>query len=177
MQSQPTTKIRWEYKQGNLEHFFDDLLIAGSARLEEKYRNRIAGYRLEELVNFDTRLLMGWQTEVYNLNLNESYKNGEQVLYERVRQMCSAQLGGNVQRGLNISSEISNQTFKHIILPIWLSSYKYQDKIYRFLINGQTGKIYGDKPLSWIRIALLIILFAIFIFGIWYWKEMGGFQR
>ena len=41
--------------------------------------------------------------------------------------------------------------------PVWLSSYKYKDKVYRFLVNARTGEVQGDRPYSAIKIALLVI--------------------
>jgi hypothetical protein len=43
-----------------------------------------------------------------------------------------------------------------ILAPIYLLSYRYRDKLYRFLLNGQTGKAAGEKPLSAWRIALAV---------------------
>ncbi|MBK7303688.1 MAG: hypothetical protein IPI90_10670 [Saprospiraceae bacterium] len=46
MQSQPVTKIRWEYRSGNLNHFFDDILVAASDRIDSRYREKVSGYKL-----------------------------------------------------------------------------------------------------------------------------------
>ncbi len=37
---------------------------------------------------------------------------------------------------------------KYVMLPVWFMSYKYQNKIYEFVINGQTGKIAGTPPVN-----------------------------
>ena len=93
----------------------------------------------------------------------------------KLRNMCSAQLGGDTQRNLHVQSQKSAQTFKYIILPIWLCSYYYNNKLYHFTINGQTGKVYGKKPISYWKIAGLILIFALFFFGVWYLRESRGF--
>ena len=173
MQSQPVTKIRWEYRSGNLNHFFDDILVAASDRIDSRYREKVSGYKLTEMVNFDKRYLLGWQAEVYNQDIRTSYPLAEAMVYEQVRHMCAAQLGGNVQRNLSVQTTLSNQTFKHIYLPLWLSSYEYNGRIYHVLINGQTGKVIGDKPLSWIKISLLLFSFLLIIFVIWWLRESG----
>lgn len=173
MTSQPVTQIRWEYRSGTLRHFFDDILVPASDRIDPRYRTRISGYRLNEMVNFDPRYTIGWESELYNINLEDSYKIAEKVVLDQVRNMCSGQLGGNVQRNLNVHTELSSQTFKHVYLPLWVSSYRYNGKIYRILINGQTGKIYGEKPLSWLKIAILIFIFAAAVIAIWWLRESG----
>lgn len=175
--NQAVTKIRWEFKSGVLKHFIDDLLVAGSDKIEPKYRSRISGYRLNEMMSFDYRYMMGWQSELYNQDLKTSYGLAEQLVLEQVRQMCSGQLGGNIQRNLRVNTQLSRQTFKQVYLPLWLSTYKYQGKIYRILINGQTGKVYGEKPISWIKISLLILLFLLLILTIYLLKEYRILQN
>ncbi|MBK9272460.1 MAG: hypothetical protein IPM48_12785 [Saprospiraceae bacterium] len=171
--TKPVTKVRWVYRSGTLNHFFDDILIAASDMIDPKFRSKIAGYRLNEMVNFDTRFMMGWQSELYNQNIQSCYELAERQVMEQVRHMCSGQLGGNTQRNLHVTTQLSQQTYKHVYLPLWISAYKYQGKVYKILINGQTGKVYGDKPWSWIKIGLLIFLFLALVFTIWWMREYG----
>jgi hypothetical protein len=67
-----------------------------------------------------------------------------------------------------MNTNYSNITFKHVLLPIWLSAYRYNEKIYRFMINARTGEVQGERPWSWIKITLAILL-VIAIFGGLYW--------
>jgi hypothetical protein len=55
-------------------------------------------------------------------------------------------------------------TYKHVLFPVWIASYRYRDKVYHFLINGQTGEVQGQAPISWIKVALVVILVAIVVF-------------
>ncbi len=177
MQSQQVQKVRWERRSGHIQHFFDDVLVVASGGLEQKQMSRLLPFRLEEVVNFDARLMMGWEAEVYQVEVDDGYRRAEQIMDDRLRQMCSAQLGGDTQRNLHINTEKYAKTFKHIILPLWICSYRYQNKLYRFYINGQTGKVHGEKPLSWIKIAILVLLFVLIMVGIWYLRESGAFQQ
>ena len=52
-------------------------------------------------------------------------------------------------------------TFKYVLLPIWTGGYRYQGKEYRILINGQTGKVSGEKPRDLLKTAAIIA--AIFV--------------
>ncbi len=173
MQTQRVRKTRWQYRSGRLSHFFDDVLVIASGGLAQKHAERVLPFRLEEVVNFDPRLLVGWESEVYRLEVDEGYQVADRIMDDKIRNMCSAQLGGDTQRNLHVESSKSNQTFKHIILPLWLCSYVYNDKIYHFTINGQTGKVHGKKPLSWVKISFLILIFILFLVGVWYLRESG----
>ncbi|MEO1625748.1 MAG: hypothetical protein AAFV25_11375 [Bacteroidota bacterium] len=169
-------KVRWTRRSGHLSHFFDDILVVASGGLEQSFVERILPYRLEEVVNFDPRLMVGWEAEVYRLEVDDGYQVADSIMDGKIRHMCSAQLGGDTQRNLHVSSSKSDQTFKHIILPAWICSYKYNNKIYRFSINGQTGKVYGKKPLSWIKISITVLFFILLIVGIYYARESGYFR-
>ena len=93
---------------------------------------------------------------------------------QHIYRLASAALGGDTQKGLSVRSSKSNQTFKYLILPIWICSYTFNGRPFSFIINGQTGKIYGTKPLSWIKITLMILLFTGLLAGLYLLRE-GGF--
>src|SRR6185369_2868717 len=71
---------------------------------------------------------------------------------------CAADVPGDTQRALDVSSTYSNLTFKHVLLPIWIAAYRYHDDVYRFLVNGQTGEVQGKAPYSWVKIGLTVAL-------------------
>ncbi len=177
MQQQRVQRTRWERRSGSLRHFFDDVLVVASGGLEQMEVQRLLPYRLEEVVNYDPRLMVSWEAEIYKLEVDKGYHMADQVMDHKIRNMCSAQLGGDTQRNLHVSSHKHSQTFKHIILPVWICSYTYQNKLYHFLINGQTGKVHGDKPLSYIKIAFTVLLFVLLIAFIWWLGEGGGYGQ
>ena len=163
METRRIQKVRWRHRSGHLSHFFDDILVIASGGVDKKILYKVMPYRLEEMVNFDPRLTIGWEAEVYDLEVDQGYAEADNIMDARIRQMCSAQLGGDTQRNLRISSRKSGQTFKHIVLPLWICSYTYGNKQFRFLINAQTGKVSGEKPLSWVKILILVLAIAIII--------------
>ena len=172
VRNQQVPKIRWQRKSGRLNHFFDDVLVVASGKIEQKEVNKMP-FRLEEVVNYDPKLIMGWESEIYQIELDAGYTIAEKLMDHRLRNMCSAQLGGDTQRNLHVSSSKSSQTYKHIVLPFWICSYTYQSTIYRFLINGQTGRVYGQKPTSWFKVALLVLVIVLIIVGILYLRQSG----
>jgi hypothetical protein len=64
---------------------------------------------------------------------------------------------GDTQRNLEVDANFSRQTFKHILVPIWLVGYTYGVKTYQVVVNGYTGAIAGKHPLSWIKITLAVL--------------------
>jgi hypothetical protein len=77
--------------------------------------------------------------------------------------MCGADVPGDTYRNLQIFPEYSGRTFKHILLPLWLLTYTFGAAPYQVLVNGYTGKMDGTYPVSWWKIAGLVILALIVI--------------
>ena len=66
-------------------------------------------------------------------------------------------IGGDRQRVNGIETQVSDVTFKHILLPVWMAAYKFRGKTYRFVVNGRTGRVQGERPWSAWKIALAVI--------------------
>ena len=65
---------------------------------------------------------------------------------------------GDTYRNLQIHPTYSGQTFKHILVPVWLLTYNFGAKAFQVVVNGVTGKMAGDYPKSFWKIALLVLL-------------------
>jgi predicted RNA-binding Zn-ribbon protein involved in translation (DUF1610 family) len=158
-------KTRWEWRSGSFNQHFDDVLIVASKGLPENIIEQIFPYRLEELVNHNSELIVGWEAEIYSLDVKEGYQKAEVKMTNKLRERAARDLGGDTQRALSIDADFYEQSFKHLILPVWLCAYKYNGKTYQFAVNGQTGKINGQKPISAIKVAILVI-FILAVIGV-----------
>ncbi|WP_338876595.1 hypothetical protein WBJ53_13160 [Spirosoma sp. SC4-14] len=163
--NQQEQRVRWEPRSGSHSSFYDDILIMASKQLagQEGTVAEASSYNLTDVVDYDPRFLLGWDAEVYSIDLSDSARRAESTIRAREENACASELGGNVQRGLRVSTQLSNQTFKHILLPLWICAYVYNGKAYQFLVNGQTGRIAGERPKSAWKIALLVIGFILLV--------------
>ena len=64
------------------------------------------------------------------------------------RKACSRYVPGRA-RNLKVNLRIEGLSSEPMLLPVWIMAYRYQDRLYRFLLNGQTGKATGEAPTSW----------------------------
>jgi predicted RNA-binding Zn-ribbon protein involved in translation (DUF1610 family) len=162
-QTREVQKTRWEYRSGSFDKFFDDVLIVASKGMPHRIITPIFPYDLDKVINYNNELMVGWESEIYSLDVLEGYEVAEGQMDATLHHMASSRLGGDTQRGLRVKSEKWDQTFKHIMLPVWMCSYIYNDKTYQFAVNGQTGKINGTKPTSWVKVVSLIIFIVAII--------------
>jgi hypothetical protein len=74
-----------------------------------------------------------------------------------IRSLCASEVPGDTHRNLQVQSTYDNQTFKHILAPVWLMTYTHHGKPFQVIVNGVTGTIAGSRPWSWIKIGLLVL--------------------
>jgi len=170
-QTRQVQRTEWIYRNGNYSHFFDDILVGGATELSQNEYETVFPYKLNELVNFDARYLSGWQADVYDIAVNDGYEKAEAIMKHYIYDACANLCRIDTYRDLNVQTSYSNQTYKHILLPIWLCTYLYKSKKYHFLINGQTGKISGKKPVSTAKVVLVVLLVLIVILSIVYFSN------
>jgi hypothetical protein len=85
-----------------------------------------------------------------------------------------ADIGGDTQQINQLDTRYSSITFKHLLLPVWISAYRYNDAVYRVLVNARTGEVQGEWPKSWVKIALLVILALISAGAVWFLVQSQG---
>jgi DNA-directed RNA polymerase subunit RPC12/RpoP len=155
------TKTRWYPVTGEVQHFFQDIFVCASFGVPHKYAQTLRPRDLRALEAFRPEFLSGFKTERYTIGPSVGFGVAKQIMDGQIRELCRRDIGGDHQRVESINTQYVGVTFRHILLPIWLASYRYQDKSYRVLVNGQTGEVSGDRPYSWVKIAVLVaILFA-----------------
>jgi DNA-directed RNA polymerase subunit RPC12/RpoP len=159
-------RVEWTPASGALDHFFDDELVAASTGVAAGLLRRLEPFPTGQLIPYDPGYLAGWTVERYQIDLVNAAARSREIMEGKIRQLCSTAVPGDTQRNLDVQSTFSDQKFKHILVPVWLLTYTYGAKVYHVAANGVTGKMAGDRPWSWIKIVLLIIvaIIALIIF-------------
>jgi predicted RNA-binding Zn-ribbon protein involved in translation (DUF1610 family) len=150
-------RIMWYPVTGTVDQTFDDVLVLASNSLPDNYTRALEPWDLEHLSGFDEKFLSGFRSESYQLGVKEGFSKAKTVMDNAIRQSVLADIGGDEQRVISLNTTYHDITFKHILLPIWLSAYRYSDKVYHFMVNGRTGHVQGERPYSAIKIALAVI--------------------
>ena len=154
-----TRRVReteWWPLSGRHHRYYSGYLVSGSRGLPQRDADRIKPFQLPALKRYEPFFLAGWFCEEYSVSREVALGACQQEFYRRERQNTAAFLPGDTHRSLDVSTHFSNINSDLCLLPIYLLSYRYKDKLYRFMVNGQTGKTAGEKPVSWVRIALAV---------------------
>ncbi|MDQ2659232.1 MAG: zinc ribbon domain-containing protein, partial [Verrucomicrobiota bacterium] len=151
-------QTRWEPASGALKHFFDDELVPASRGVPAPLLRQIEPFPTKQLAPYDAGYVSGWVVEQYQIDLPAAAKNSREIMDGKLRQLCAQQVPGDTSRNLQVEADYSGQTFKHILVPVWLLTYQYSAKTYRIVANGFTGTIGGQYPKSWSKIAILVFV-------------------
>ncbi len=173
-QSRSVRKTRWTYRSGNYRHLFDDVLVGGSNLLSQEECAAVFPFDLSAAVNFSAAFLAGWIADVADIGLADGYSLAEAIMKQDIYEACAHLCRDDEYRDLEVETRYTDQTYKHLLLPLWICSYLYKQKTYHFLINGQTGKIYGKKPVSAGKVVLAILLVLLVILLIVLIANSGG---
>ena len=113
---------------------------------------------LENLQPFSQELLAGFLARTYEVELDEGFPIAKQIMDSGIAADVRGLIGGDEQRVSEIKSRYDAITFKHLLLPVWLLAYRYHDKSYQIFINAVTGEVQGERPYSFWKIFLTILL-------------------
>jgi predicted RNA-binding Zn-ribbon protein involved in translation (DUF1610 family) len=156
------TRTIWTPVSGEVQHFFDDVLVCGSKSVADHLVDRLEPWKLAELEPFKSEFLAGLKTERYALGLREGLEVAKEKMEPTIVSLIRQDIGGNHQQITSKHSRYLAVTFKHCLLPVWVANYRYDDKLFHILVNGRTGKVSGERPWSiWKILRLIAIIVAV----------------
>ena len=160
-QTRQVQHTRWVPSAGSLDHFFDDELVPASRGVQPEMLRKVEPFPTKtDLVPYKAGFLSGWVVERYQIDLVAAAKQAREEMESKMYGLCAQQVPGDTHRNLNVDTDYSGQTFKHILAPIWLLTYNYGPRNFQVVINGYTGAIAGKYPKSWIKITLAVLAAA-----------------
>jgi Zn finger protein HypA/HybF involved in hydrogenase expression len=163
-QTRQVRHTRWQPSSGAIDHFFDDELVSASKGVQVELLRKIEPFpTTTDLKHYDPGFLSGWVVEQYQIDLVAAAQHSREIMDGKIQQLCAAEVPGDTHRNLEVEPDYSGQTFKHILVPVWVLAYNYGSRNFQVVINGYTGAIAGQHPLSWIKITLAVLAALILI--------------
>lgn len=174
---QPVQKIRWTPVAGQVARRFDDVLVLASTGLPRKYAEELDPWNLNALKPYEPAYLAGFRAESYTVELPEAHDIARRKMDEVILVDIRRDIGGDAQQIHAARTEVGEETFKHILLPVWTAAYKYGGRSFTFVVNGQTGEVQGERPWSAWKIAAAVVaglILALLI--LWLTQDGGGYR-
>jgi hypothetical protein len=155
--SRAVTRTRWSDASGTVRRRFDDVLVPAATSLPEGLVGELQPWDLQALVPYDDAFLAGFRAESYTVPLPAGFERAKGVMAAAIRDDVVRDIGGDHQRVHRVETRHEGVTFKHVLLPVWLAAYRYRDRTFRFVVNARTGEVQGERPWSWVKIALAVL--------------------
>lgn len=155
------TEIEWRPLSGRLAEYIPDVLVTASRGLANDELEAIEPFDLRLLRRYDPALLSGWAAEEPSISSQQCLELARREALERTSKRLDGFMPGDKHRGLEQSTELSNEALDLCLVPVWVMAARYRENAepVRIVINGQSGEIHGETPLSWLKIGAAIAVF------------------
>jgi len=169
------TVTRTEYRplEGRHACYIVDVIVTASSGVSNAALEAIEPYDLRALMRYTNAMITGWMAEEPSRPREECRQMAHEESVQKVRNMLSSFMPGDSHRDLRSHTELSDEVTDLVLLPLWTFAVRYDETKppIRILMNGQTGKIAGNVPISSTKVTvaimaglgivlLLILLFA-----------------
>jgi hypothetical protein len=161
--SVPVTRVRWRPVRGRVARAFDDVLVLASRSLPKRHTDALLPWDMTRLVPYTPEYLAGFRAEAYQVELPGGWAEAREIMDRTIERDVRFDIGGDRQQIQDMRTSISDVTFKHVLLPVWVAAYKFRGQSYRFVVNGQTGRVQGERP--WSRLKIAIAVFFALLLG------------
>ena len=162
--SKRVQQTQWEQAWGKRHDTYDDELVCASKGLPDHLSDKLATFKTAELRPYAPGYLAGWRAEEYAIDLRAAWETAKDRIESQQKDRCAKDVGGDTQRGLSVDHRFSEETYKHVLLPVWIAAYRYHNRVFRFLVNGQTGEVVGTAPFSATKITLFVFAMILLLF-------------
>ncbi|MFM9116277.1 MAG: zinc ribbon domain-containing protein [Planctomycetota bacterium] len=163
------TETEWWPLSGKFHSYHSGYLVSGSRGLSQADAELIQPFQLSALRRFEPFYLAGWLCEEYSVPRAEAQQLCMAEFFRREQSGIQQFMPGDTNVGVQIRSTFERITSDLCLLPVYSFCYRYRGKVFRFLLNGQTGKMAGIKPYSTPRILVaitLIVLVFLLVLGL-----------
>jgi hypothetical protein len=158
----------WFAAAGHVKVVFDDVLVPASTTLPRSIAGRLTNWDLANCVAYRKEFLAGFVTEIYQRDFRESLDDAKKLMQPAIDAAIRRDIGGDRQRIGSSHTRYDDLMFKHLLLPVWISAFRFNNKLYQFVVNGRTGQIIGDYPKSTGKIVAVVLAITAVIATLWW---------
>jgi len=152
------TRIEWRWENGDLHLNIDDFLVTGSRddHISHHILKRLYPFNLTELVTYTPDYLVGWQAQAYETTLTEAWEAAKLSIREQAKEACRRDIASSHIRNFSMTADFADESWRYVLLPVYLATYKFAGETYQVMVNGQTSAVAGQKPVAWWKVWLAI---------------------
>jgi DNA-directed RNA polymerase subunit RPC12/RpoP len=151
-------KVRWRPASGTVARAFDDVLVLAGETLPNHLVEALEPWDLEGMRPYTADYLTGFDGELYQLPVDRGFVHAQEMMHAVIGMDIRADIGGDQQVIQRMQVEHADTTFKSVFLPVWVAAFRFVGRPYRFVVNGRTGEVHGERPWSAWKVAGAAVL-------------------
>ena len=131
---------------------FDNVPVDGSVKMSNDLMESIEPYDLTQAVDFQTAYLAGYLADKFDVESDDCKARANDRIKSSTESAFAATTAGFssvIPEHTNI--QLSGGRVRYGLLPVWILTTRWKDKLYTFAMNGQTGRLVGNLPIDWKR--------------------------
>lgn len=138
----------WATVSGRFPLFYDDYLVPGCKTLPERLSRIVDQFDLEAVVGYQDDYLVAWPAQTYEIAVGDAslVARREVLKLKRREAMEQVQQRGSVRDVRFSSAGMIVESYKLLLLPVWIAHYRFRAREYSTVVNGQTGAVRGERP-------------------------------
>lgn len=152
------TKIKWKWESGHVRNIFDDFIMKGTNQLSAKHLDATSQYDIRDIQEYDPKFLAGMHAKSYDIDLESAWATARDRMRENTKSKCMSQASTNQIRNFSMKLDFSDESWRYVLLPVFLLAYRHNNLPFQVILNGQNGVISGQRPVDWTKVWIVIIL-------------------
>lgn len=169
----------WRWENGQVQHDFSDLLVRGTDHVSLRLLEQVGDFDLDALVPYEARFLAGMQAQAYEVGMESAWQEARKNMREETREMCRSRASTKKIRNFSMHLDFKDESWRYILLPVYINTYRFENKPFQLLINGQSGEIAGQRPADWRKIGLaaaglMLPGLLLFLLMLLFWPAVFG---
>ncbi len=156
----PGARANWYPVFGEHQGEYESLLVGASGVLADEEIASLVPFELSQAVPPDQVDYTHTVVEQFALPRRHARPLARSLLESLELEACGRLVPGS-HRNLHVNVLVTQMSSRPVLLPVWVMAYRYRDKVYRFLVNGQTGKATGTAPISWFKVTMAVLITAL----------------
>jgi hypothetical protein len=164
--SREVTKTRWTPVTGEVHHHFDSVIVCGDSTLNASEIKLILPKDVKQIQRYSPDAVQGATVEKYSVDPRACFNTARAQMGEQIKQLIGKNIGGNDFKVDKSETRHTGVSVRHVLIPAYRGVFKYKDKDYKVLINGQTGEVVGECPTSVGKVLLLVLIILLAIAAI-----------
>lgn len=152
------SEIRGDYRYTHTDHYvvtrdvetdYVKIPADASEKMPDDIMDKLEPFTYSQLEEFDMMYLSGYYAEKYNYDSEQMAPRVEKRVRNYIYNLTRGSIAGySTVNVIRQNTHLHKRSAKYVMLPVWMLNYTYNGVNRMFALNGQTGKIVAERPVS-----------------------------